>query len=162
MWQTHCRVVRDSAESTSSVNGWLPDASLLLELRRPSPDPVVTAWSNAQPRESFFLSTATIAAIRHYTELRGDAPLRTEVEIWLGHTLQPWFAGRILPVTGDIILEWLRIRNQRQPVEGSPSEPALLLAATARVHRLTVCTRDNRACLLAGVPAFNPWNAPCL
>ena len=139
------------------MNGWLPDASVLLELRNPSPDPGVTAWSNAQPRESLFLSAVTIAAIRHYAERRCDAPLRTEIGIWINRILKPWFAGRILPLTEDIILEWLRIRNRQDPSGSDPGDASLLLAATARVHRVTVCTRDDRAFLLAGVPAFNPW-----
>ncbi len=49
--------------------------------------------------------------------------------------------------------------RDRQDMSGSdPGANSLLLAATARVHRLTVCARDDRACLLAGVPAFNPWS----
>jgi len=143
------------------VNGWLPDASVLLELVKPSPNPRITSWSNAQPRDSFFLSTATIAAIRHYAGQQRYPRLRTEVDIWLDRRLQPWFTGRILPLTEDIILEWLRIRDRQDPTGASPNQTELLVAATARVHRLTVCTRDDRACLLAGAQSFNPWNAPC-
>lgn len=141
-----------------TVNGWLPDAAVLLELRKPSPDPAVAAWSNAQPRESIFVGTVTIAAIRHYAERRCDTPLRTEIGIWIDQHLSLWFTGRILPLTEDIILEWLRIRARQDPSGSDPGDASLLLAATARVHRLTVCTRDDRACLLAGVPAFNPWS----
>ena len=141
------------------MNGWLLDTSVILELRKPSANPGIASWSNAQPRESFFLSTATIAAIRHHTEHRCDAPLGTEVEIWLDQTLKPWFAGRILPLTEEIILECLRMQDRQGLTGAGPNQPQLLLAATARVHRLTVCTNDDRACLLAGVPAFNPWSA---
>jgi len=144
-----------------TVNGWLPDTSVLLELRKPSPDSGVAAWSNAQPRESFFLSTATIAAIRHYAERRCEAPLRTEIGIWINRTLKPWFAGRILLLTEDIIVEWLRIQDRQAATGSGPTQPDLLLAATARVHRLTVCTRDDRAFLLAGASAVNPWTASC-
>ena len=143
------------------MNGWLPDASVLLELRKPSANPGVASWSNAQPHGSFFLSTATIAEIRQYTEHRCDAPLGTEVAIWLDQTLKPWFAGRILPLTEEIILEWLRMQDRQGLTGAGSTQPHLLLAATARVHRLTVCTNDDHACLLAGVPAFNPWSASC-
>ena len=71
----------------------------------------------------------------------------------------PWFGGRILPLTERIVLEWLRIRNRHRPTGAGPGQTDFLLAATARVHRLTVCTRDDRACLLVGAPVFNPWNA---
>lgn len=141
------------------MSGWLPHSTVLLELRKPSPDPRVTSWANAQPSESLFLSAVTVAAIRHYAEKRCDAPLRTEVDIWLDRTLKPWFAGRILPLSERIVLEWLRIRDRQGPTEAGPIHSDFLLAATARVHRLTVCTRDDRACLLAGASVFNPWNA---
>ena len=144
-----------------TVHGWLPDASVLLELRKPSADPGVVSWSNAQPRESFFLSTATIAAILHYAERRCDASLRTETGIWINRTLKPWFETRILPLTEETILEWLRMRDRLDLGEVGLCHPEFLLAATARVHDLTVCTRDERACLLAGVPSFNPWTASC-
>ena len=143
------------------MNGWLPDASVLLELRKTSPDPAVASWSNAQPRESLFLSTATIAAIRHYAERRCDSPLRTEIGIWIDRTLKPWFAGRILPLTEDIALEWLRIRDRHVATGAGPAQLTLLLAATARVNDLTVCTRDDRTLQLADVSAFNPWTASC-
>ena len=143
------------------MNGWLLDASVLFELRKPSANSGVASWSNAQPRDSFFLSTATIAAIRRHAEDRCDAMLRTEVAIWLDKTLKPWFAGRILPLTEEILLEWHRIQDRQGGRGAGPGQPDLLLAATARVHHLTVCTRDERACLLAGAPVFNPWNASC-
>ncbi len=141
------------------MNGWLPDAGFLLELRKPSPDPSVSAWSDAQPRDSFFLSTATVAAIRRFTELRCDAPLRTEVGIWLDGALMPWFAGRILPLTDDIVLESLRIRDGRQAAEGGAGQVDPLLAATARAHGLTVCTRDASDYRALGASAIDPWEA---
>ena len=141
------------------MNGWLLDESVLLELGKPSPDPRVTSWSNAQPRESLFLSAVTIAAIRRGMDRRCDARLRTEIDIWIDQSLKPWFGSRLLPLTEDIVLEWLRIRDQEGPPGGGPGQTDLLLAATARVHRLTVCTGDDRAFQLAGVPLFNPWSA---
>lgn len=139
------------------MNGWLPDTSVLLELRKPAPDRGVISWADAQARESLFLSTTTIAAIRHYAEHRCDASLSTEVGIWLDRTLKPWFAERILPVTEEVILEWFRIQHGRSPGGAALKQSDLLLAATARVHGLTVCTRDDRACRFARVPAFSPW-----
>lgn len=142
----------------SDMNGWLPDRTVLFELGKSCPTPQVKSWSDAQPREVFFLSAATIAAIRHRAERRCDAALRTEVTIWLDHVLRPWFAGRILPVTEDIVLERRRILARRCPVGTGHAPPDILLLATARTHRLTLCTRDHRAYLGMGAQVFNPWS----
>ena len=142
-----------------TAGGWLPDASVFFELRRDSPHPRVEAWSRAQPRESLFLSAATVAAIRRRTELRCTEVLRTEVGIWIDRTLRPWFGGRILPVTEDVVLESLRLRGQRRAAGPGSGRPDLLLAATARVHGLTVCARDASAYRAVGASAFDPWES---
>lgn len=139
------------------MSGWLLDASVLFELRGASPDSRVVSWADAQPRESLFLSAATIAAIRHGGERHCAPELRTEIGIWLDQSLRPWFAGRVLPVTEDIVLESMRLREHPKATADDTGHPDLLLAATARVHGLTACVRDARAYLDAGVPAFSPW-----
>ena len=139
------------------MTGWLLDRRLLLELRKSRPDPRVKSWSDSQPRESFFLSAATIAAIRHYTERRCDAALQTEICIWLEQALRPWFAGRILPLTEDILLEWRWTLARRRRAGITLRQRDLFLVATARVHRLTICTRKHRAYSGAGARVFNPW-----
>ncbi len=141
------------------MTGWLLDRRVLLELRKSRPDPRVKSWSDAQPRESLFMSTATIAALRHYTERRCDAVLQTEIGMWLDQVLRPWFAERILPVTEDIVLERRRILGRRRADGKESRQRDLLLVATARVHRLTICTRKHRAYSAAGVLVFNPWKA---
>ena len=117
-------------------------------------------WSDAQPRESLHLSEATIATIRHRSERHCAPELRTEIGIWLDRALRPWFAGRILPLTEDVVLESMRLGERRRATAGPDFRPDLLLAATARVHALTVCARNARAYLDIGVPAFNPWERP--
>ncbi len=139
------------------MTGWLLDRRLLLELRKSRPDPRVKSWSDSQPRESLFVSAATIAGIRHYTESRCDVALQTEVGIWLDQVLRPWFADRILPLTEDIVLERRRILGRRRRAGIALRQRDLFLVATARVHRLTICTRKHRAYSGAGARAFNPW-----
>lgn len=139
------------------MGGWLLDASVLFELGRASPDARVTTWSDAQPSESLFLSAATIAAIRHRSERHCKAELQTEIGIWLDQTLRPWFAGRILPLTEDIVLESMRLRVHHETTARELGHPNLLLAATAHLHALTICARDVGGYLDVGIPAFNPW-----
>lgn len=139
------------------MSGWLLDRTVLIELRKSRPNPRVKSWSDAEPVDSLFLCTATIAEIRDYARHRRDARLQTEVEIWLDRKLRPWFAGRILPLTEDIVLEWRRILKRQSRLSIGPRRPDLFVVATARVHDLTVCARNREAYRDAGVSSFSPW-----
>ena len=70
--------------------------------------------------------------------------LREELETWLAHRLRPWFAGRILPVDEEVILEWRRMVARGRERAVTFSQPDLFIAATAQVHSLTLCTRNEK------------------
>ena len=141
------------------MNGWLLDTNVVSELRKTRPAPSVKAWSDAQAPDSLFLSTVTLAEIRYGIECQPDATFREELEIWLEEELRPWFARRILPVDEDVILEWRRMVARGRKRSITFSQPDLFLAATAQVHALTVCTRNENDFRDAGVPVLNPWSA---
>ena len=140
------------------MSGWLLDTNVVSELRKTRPAPRVKAWSDARMPDSLFLSTVTLAEIRYGIECRADAVFRRELESWLDGGLRPWFAQRILPVDEDVILEWRRMvaRGRKQSI--TFSQPDLFIAATAHVHALTVCTRNENDFRKAGVPVLNPWS----
>ena len=50
------------------MTGWMLDTNVISELRKPSCDPRVKAWSDAQPVNSLYLSTVTLAEIRYGIE----------------------------------------------------------------------------------------------
>jgi predicted nucleic acid-binding protein len=82
---------------------------------------------------------------------------RAELNDWLTLTLRPAFAGRILPLTEDILLRWRLLMEDGRKIGHTYSHPDLVLAATALHHGLTVVTRDRSDFDNAGVPVFNPW-----
>ena len=128
------------------------------ELRKTRPAARVKAWSDAQTPDSLFLSTVTLAEIRYGIEYQADPAFREELAIWLDGGLRPWFAQRILPVDEDVILEWRRMVAHGRKQSITFSQPDLFIAATARVHALTVCTRNQSDFRMAGVPVLNPWS----
>ena len=141
------------------MNGWLLDTNVVSELRRRRPDRGVKAWADAQDPEHLHLSTVTLAEIRYGIERQPDAGFRTELAAWLDHELRPWFAGRILPLSEDVILEWRRMVARGRERNVTFSQPDLFIAATAHLHALTVCTRNENDFRLADVPVLNPWSA---
>ena len=58
------------------MTGWLLDTNVLSELRRPRPERKVVAFVAAQPVESLYVSSVTLAEIRFGIELVADAGRR--------------------------------------------------------------------------------------
>ena len=139
------------------MTGWLLDTNVVSELRKKRPDSRVKAWSDAQAADNLFLSSVTLAEIRYGIERQLDPKLRNELAVWLDHRLRPWFAGRILPVDEDVILAWRRMVAQGREKSITFSQPDLFIAATAYVHSLVVCTRNESDFHNTGIPVFNPW-----
>ena len=139
------------------MTGWLLDTHVVSELRKKQPDSHAKAWSDVQAADSLFLSSVTLAEIRYGIERQPDLEFRNELAAWLDHRLRPWFAGRILPVDEEVILEWRRMVARGREHSIPFSQPDLFIAATAQVHSLVVCTRNEDDFRQTGVPVFNPW-----
>ena len=140
------------------MSGWLLDTNVVSELRKSRPDRRVKAWSNAQASDRLFLSTVTLAEIRYGIERQADPAFRAELDTWLDQRLRPWFHGRILPVDEEVILEWRRLVGRGRERNITFSQPDLFIAATARVHSLTLCTRNEHDFRNTDAPLFNPWS----
>ena len=136
---------------------WLLDTNILSEGRKPRPEPRVAAFYQTQPLNQLYISVVNIAEIRFGIELQQDPARRAELNDWLTLTLRPTFAGRILPVTEDILLKWRLLMEDGRKIGHTYSHPDLVLAATALHHGLTVVTRDRSDFDKARVPVLNPW-----
>jgi toxin FitB len=139
------------------VTGWLLDTNILSELRRPKPEPKVTAFIAGQPLESLYISTVTLAEIRFGIELLSDAARRSELNDWLSRKVRPMFEQRVLEITEDIMLKWRLLVEEGRKMGHTYSQPDLIIAATALHHGITVATRDTSEYAKARVPVFNPW-----
>jgi predicted nucleic acid-binding protein len=139
---------------------WLLDTNILSERRKPKPEPKVIAFYNAQPLSALYVSVVSIAEIRFGIELQQDLTRRAELNDWLTRTMRPAFAGRVLPVTEDILLKWRLLLEDGRKIGHTYSHADSVLAATALHHGLTVVTRDRSEFDRAGVTVFNPWEQP--
>ena len=114
----------------------------------------VTAWVASVDPDRLFLSALTVGEIRSGIErLRPRDPEQAAVfDAWLAD-LQARFLDRILPVDARAADEWGRL-NAPAPRKTVDS----LIAATARVHGLTVVTRNTRDFADCGVRLLDPWD----
>ena len=138
---------------------FLLDTVVLSEPAKVSPNPGVVAWLRAQSPLALAVSVLTLGELEKGVTLLALGRRRDELDTWLRTELPRQFAGRVLPVSEAVALEWGRLAAEGQR-RGRPL-PVIdgLLLATAAVHRLTLVTRNERDCRDRGVPIYNPWSA---
>ena len=131
---------------------YLLDTNVVSELRRPRPHKAVLNWIEAVPADRLFLSAVTVGEIQAGIERtrEQDTVKAAELESWLGRVIDGY---GILPMDVAAFREWARLKH-RQPE--SLFEDAMI-AATARVHQLTVVTRNVRDFHKFEVELFDPF-----
>ena len=135
---------------------FLIDTNVISEVRKGArADRNVAAWYAALADEDIHLSVLVLGKIRRGVERvvsRDPARART-LAAWLAR-VETAFGDRILPVDRAVADEWGRMSAKR-PV----STIDALLAATARVHGLTLATRNEADVKDLGAQVFNPFEA---
>ena len=132
---------------------WLLDTNIVSELRKGErADARLRAWFAEAEEDALFTSVLVVGEVRRGIESlrRRDVPSALALEHWLA-ALTDGFADRILPIDRNVAEEWGRL-NVPDPV---PTVDGLL-AATARVHGLTLVTRNTRDVVRTGVPILDP------
>jgi len=133
---------------------WLLDTNILSELRKGSRcHPNVAGWIATVDRETTYTSVLVVGEIRRGIDSvrRRDARQASAFEAWLEQVRRA-FAGRILGVDERVAEQWGRL-NVPDPV------PVIdgLLAATARVHDMTLVTRNVADLERSDVRLLNPF-----
>ena len=134
---------------------FLLDTNVVSELRKARADPRIATWFRSIASEDLHLSAIVIAELRRGVERvrRHNAAQALHLEAWL-RRVKDAFGPRILPVTVPIAEEWGRI-NVPDPLPIFDG----LLVATARIHGLTLVTRDISDLQRRGLPVLDPWTA---
>jgi len=135
---------------------YLIDTNIISEVRKGSAcNPCVAAWYRSIDDENIYLSALVLGEIRKGIErARPKEPAKAlALEKWLS-TLSRSFAERILPVDRAVADEWGRMSAKR-PV----STVDALLAATAKVHGMTLATRNTSHVTDLGANVLNPFEA---
>lgn len=134
---------------------FLVDANVLSEATKPHPDARVTAWLTEHDDE-LHVSVLTLGELRRGISLCPQSRKRAALDVWL-RNLMLAFSDRILPVDQTVALAWGEYYAKLQHLGRKPPTIDSLLAATARVHNLTVASRNVDD--FSSVPVVNPWDA---
>lgn len=133
---------------------YLIDTNVISELRKGKrSDANVQAWFDGFAEDEVFLSVLTIGELRRGIEniRRRNKKSARRLERWLDHIVLE-YGDRILPIDSAIADEWgrLNVPDPLPVVDG-------LLAATARIHDLTIATRDTKDIAPSGAKYLNPF-----
>jgi|SRR5271154_933370 len=134
------------------MKGFLLDTNVVSELRKMKPHGAVVAWLKGVPNEEIFLSAVTLGELQSGIELaRTQDPKKAEeIELWVDRLAE---SSQVVTMDGVCFREWARLMH------GKPESVAedAMVAATARVHGLTVATRNERDFVSFGVSLLNPF-----
>jgi toxin FitB len=141
------------------MSGFLIDTNVLSEYNRPGgPDAGVKRWLETTDRQSQHVSIITLAEIQKGIELLAEGKRRAQLEQWLAQDLEPWFAGRVLPVDRQVAMRWASVVAQGSRAGRPLPTVDSLIGATALAYDLVVVTRNTKDFEGIGAPTINPWD----
>lgn len=132
---------------------YLLDTNVVSEIRKTKPHGAVVAWMQGLREDQIFISAVSIGEIQRGIERtrKQDTSKARDIENWLD---QIEASRTLLPMDALCFREWARLMDGKSP---HLLEDAMI-AATARVHRLKIATRNTPDFALLHVDLFNPFN----
>jgi len=123
-------------------------------MRKPKPHGGALAWLQSLELGQVFFSAVTFGEIQRGVEIarRQNPAKANEIESW---ATQLERASQVLPMDSACFREYARLMYGRSDMLAEDA----MIAATARVHVLTVATRNERGFGHLGVSIVNPFKA---
>ena len=131
---------------------YLLDTNVISELRRHRPHGAVVAWLRSVADSDLYLSAVTLGEIQAGIELTRDqdAAKAAEIEQWADLVSASY---NVLPMDAETFRLWARLMHG---CSDTLYEDAMI-AATAKLHKLTVVTRNISDFAHFDVALFNPF-----
>jgi toxin FitB len=131
---------------------FLLDTNVVSELRRIKPHGAVLAWIRSVNDADLSISAVTLG------ELQAGVELTREQDEAKAHELQDWVdmvaaSYKVLPMDGAAFRMWAALIHRKSDTLNEDG----MIAAIARVHRLTVVTRNVSDFTTFGVKVLNPF-----
>ena len=133
---------------------FLLDTNVVSELRRPRPHRGVVAWIKSVDDAELYLASVTIGEIQAGIELTRDqdSAKADAIERWLDQVCNTF---NILTMDGPAFRRWAQLMHR----ESDTLYEDAMIAAIAKVHQLTVVTRNVGDFSRFDVPLLNPFTS---
>ncbi len=131
---------------------YLLDTNVVSELRKPRPHGAVVAWLDSVADPTLHLATVTLGEIQAGIELtrEQDPEKAAEIEAWLDLLADSY---NVLPMDGPAFRCWAKFMHRKSDTLYEDA----MIAAIAKVHGLTVVTRNVTDFAPFGVEVLNPF-----
>jgi toxin FitB len=131
---------------------YLLDTNVVTELRRAKPHGAVLAWIRAVEDSDLSISAVTLG------ELQAGVEITREQDETKANELQSWVdlveaSYKVLPMDAPAFRMWATLIRRKSDTLNEDA----MIAAIARVHRLTVVTRNVADFRTFGVTVLNPF-----
>ena len=136
---------------------FLLDAMVVSEPAKPKPNSGVIAWLDEQVGPDLAISVLTIGELARGVARMAEGRRKRALRKWLADALAAQFAGRLIPIDGEVAYVWGELSADGD--RGGRPLPVTdgLLLATAKVHELTLVTRNTADFDGRGIPILNPY-----
>lgn len=138
---------------------YLLDTNVISELRKANTgkaDSNVVAWASGIPTSQLYISVITLLELEMgiLAIERKDTAQGAMLRYWLESNVLPAFADRTLVFDTKVArcCAGLHIPDRR-------SERDSMIAATGKVHNMTIVTRNVKDFVDTGTTLLNPWDA---
>jgi predicted nucleic acid-binding protein len=131
---------------------YLLDTNVVSEMRKPKPHGAVVSWLQRVPAAELSVPSVVLGELQSGVERtrQQDAPKAVEIERWVDAICDTY---EVVPMDAACFREWARLMHSAPRQLGLDA----MVAATARVHDLTVATRNEADFRHFGVRVFNPF-----
>jgi toxin FitB len=135
----------------------LLDTNVVSEPLRQKADMGVVAWIDAQPIETLYLASITVAELRFGIAVLPAGKRRDTLHENLEQRILPLFAGRILSFDMAASQSYAQIMVSARASGLAIGTADGYIAAIAAANGKIVATRDTQPFEAAGLAVLNPW-----
>ena len=132
---------------------YLLDTNIISELRKFKPHGAVVTWVKSIEDKDLYLSAVTVGEIQAGIEItrEQDESKALQIEQWLDQVADTY---NVLAMDSTVFRQWAKLMHR---TSDKLYEDAMI-AATAKVHHLTVVTRNVADFKSFGVKLLNPFD----